>query len=61
SQGCRKHRAVVLLLGFPLTVGFSSLPSPENVQVHVVNTNFTLSWDYNGSNPNVTFSAEFQW
>ncbi|XP_023782576.1 interferon alpha/beta receptor 1-like [Cyanistes caeruleus] len=44
---------------FPL--GQSSLPSPENVQVHVVNTNFTLSWDYNGSNPNVTFSAEFQW
>ncbi|NWZ87240.1 INAR1 protein, partial [Poecile atricapillus] len=41
--------------------GQSSLPSPENVQVHVVNTNFTLSWDYNGSDPNVTFSAEFQW
>ncbi|NXQ64541.1 INAR1 protein, partial [Anthoscopus minutus] len=41
--------------------GQSSLPSPENVQVHVVNTNFTLSWDYSGSNPNVTFSAEFQW
>ncbi|NXR26758.1 INAR1 protein, partial [Cinclus mexicanus] len=41
--------------------GQSSLQSPENVQVHVVNTNFTLSWDYNGSHPNVTFSAQFQW
>ncbi|NWZ43147.1 INAR1 protein, partial [Brachypodius atriceps] len=41
--------------------GQSSLQSPENVQVHVVNTNFTLSWDYSGSDPNVTFSAEFQW
>ncbi|NXX28437.1 INAR1 protein, partial [Nicator chloris] len=41
--------------------GQSSLQSPENVQVHVVNTNFTLSWDYSGSHPNVTFSAQFQW
>ncbi|NXB80094.1 INAR1 protein, partial [Donacobius atricapilla] len=41
--------------------GQSSLQSPENVQVHVVNTNFTLSWDYSGADPNVTFSAEFQW
>ncbi|NXO45867.1 INAR1 protein, partial [Locustella ochotensis] len=41
--------------------GQSSLQSPENVQVHVVNTNFTLSWDYSGTDPNVTFSAEFQW
>ncbi|NXH86557.1 INAR1 protein, partial [Edolisoma coerulescens] len=41
--------------------GHSSLQSPENVQVYVVNTNFTLSWNYTGSDPNVTFSAEFQW
>ncbi|NXB32368.1 INAR1 protein, partial [Eulacestoma nigropectus] len=41
--------------------GQTSLQSPENVQVHVVNTNFTLSWNYSGNDPNVTFSAEFQW
>ncbi|NWV24403.1 INAR1 protein, partial [Origma solitaria] len=41
--------------------GQTTLRSPENVQVHVVNTNFTLSWNYNGTDPNVTFSAEFQW
>ncbi|NXM82962.1 INAR1 protein, partial [Oenanthe oenanthe] len=39
----------------------SSLQSPENVQVHGVNTNFTLSWSYSGTDPNVTFSAQFQW
>ncbi|NXQ26011.1 INAR1 protein, partial [Alaudala cheleensis] len=38
-----------------------SLQSPENVQVHVVNTNFTLSWNYSQTHPNVTFSAQFQW
>ncbi|NWH95859.1 INAR1 protein, partial [Aegithalos caudatus] len=41
--------------------GQSSLQSPQNVRVQVVNTNFTLSWDYPGTDPNVTFSAEFQW
>ncbi|NWW59237.1 INAR1 protein, partial [Ifrita kowaldi] len=41
--------------------GQSSLQSPENVQVCAVNTNFTLSWNYTGNEPNVTFSAEFQW
>ncbi|NXO11784.1 INAR1 protein, partial [Oriolus oriolus] len=41
--------------------GQTRLQSPENVRVSVVNTNFTLSWDYAGSDPNVTFSAEFQW
>ncbi|NXS85819.1 INAR1 protein, partial [Erpornis zantholeuca] len=41
--------------------GQSSLQRPENVQVYVVNTNFTLSWNYSGNDPNVTFSAEFQW
>ncbi|NXH51552.1 INAR1 protein, partial [Rhabdornis inornatus] len=41
--------------------GQSSLQSPEDVQVHVVNTNFTLSWNYSSSDPNVTFSAQFQW
>ncbi|NXC07652.1 INAR1 protein, partial [Orthonyx spaldingii] len=41
--------------------GQTNLQSPENVQVSVVNTNFTLSWSYSGTDPNVTFSAEFQW
>ncbi|NXB03612.1 INAR1 protein, partial [Cnemophilus loriae] len=41
--------------------GQSSLRSPENVQVRVVNTNFTLSWSCSGNDPNVTFSAEFRW
>ncbi|NXH28836.1 INAR1 protein, partial [Myiagra hebetior] len=41
--------------------GQTSLQSPENVQVSAVNTNFTLSWNYPGNDPNVTFSAEFQW
>uniref|UniRef100_A0A8D2M8S9 Uncharacterized protein n=1 Tax=Zonotrichia albicollis TaxID=44394 RepID=A0A8D2M8S9_ZONAL len=44
-----------------VTKGQSSLASPENVQVHVVNTNFTLSWDYRGTEPRVAFSAQFQW
>uniref|UniRef100_A0A8C5J060 Uncharacterized protein n=1 Tax=Junco hyemalis TaxID=40217 RepID=A0A8C5J060_JUNHY len=47
--------------GRALAGGQSSLASPENVQVHVVNTNFTLSWDYRGSDHRVTFSAQFQW
>ncbi|XP_063249373.1 interferon alpha/beta receptor 1 isoform X2 [Prinia subflava] len=52
----------VLVVAAPLPcAGQSSLQSPENVQVQVVNTNFTLSWDYSGGDPNVTFSAEFQW
>ncbi|NXH37948.1 INAR1 protein, partial [Dicaeum eximium] len=41
--------------------GQGRLQSPENVQVHVVNTNFTLSWDHSSTEPNVTFSAQFQW
>ncbi|KAM3677342.1 interferon alpha/beta receptor 1 isoform 1-T1 [Ammospiza maritima maritima] len=54
--------AVLPLLLVPLPcAGQSSLPSPENVRVHVVNTNFTLSWDCRGSEPGVTFSAQFQW
>uniref|UniRef100_A0A8C3R0C0 Interferon alpha and beta receptor subunit 1 n=1 Tax=Cyanoderma ruficeps TaxID=181631 RepID=A0A8C3R0C0_9PASS len=52
----------LLLAAVPLPcAGQSSLARPENVQVHVVNTNFTLSWDYSGSEPNVTFAAQFQW
>ncbi|NWV32348.1 INAR1 protein, partial [Grantiella picta] len=40
--------------------GQTTLQSPENIQVHVLNTNFTLSWSYTRNDPNVTFSAEFQ-
>ncbi|XP_031957140.1 interferon alpha/beta receptor 1 [Corvus moneduloides] len=51
----------LLLVAAPLPcAGQSSLQSPENVRVCAVNTNFTLSWDYTGNDPNVTFSAEFQ-
>ncbi|NWV10591.1 INAR1 protein, partial [Ptilonorhynchus violaceus] len=41
--------------------GQTNLQIPEGVQVSVVNTNFTLRWNYSGNDPNVTFSAEFQW
>ncbi|XP_077048792.1 interferon alpha/beta receptor 1 [Agelaius phoeniceus] len=59
--GGRWLAAVLPLLLAPLPcAGQSSLPSPNNVQVHVVNTNFTLSWDYEGTDPRVTFSAQFQ-
>ncbi|XP_068861151.1 interferon alpha/beta receptor 1 [Aphelocoma coerulescens] len=51
----------LLLVAAPLPcAGQSSLQSPENVQVYAVNTNFSLSWNYSGNDPNVTFSAEFQ-
>ncbi|CAN8197107.1 unnamed protein product [Coccothraustes coccothraustes] len=60
--GGRWLAAVLPLLLVPLPcAGQSSLPSPEDVQVHVVNTNFTLSWAWRGSDPRVTFSAQFQW
>ncbi|NXG24406.1 INAR1 protein, partial [Grallaria varia] len=36
------------------------LQSPQHVEVHVVNTNFTLSWSHPGKEPGVTFSAEYQ-
>ncbi|XP_062478211.1 interferon alpha/beta receptor 1 isoform X1 [Pezoporus occidentalis] len=41
--------------------GQTNLRSPEDVQVYVVNTNFTLSWNYTGNDTNVTFSAEYRW
>ncbi|NXI88798.1 INAR1 protein, partial [Rhipidura dahli] len=40
--------------------GQGSLQSPENIQVHAVNTNFTLSWNYSSTDPDVRFSAQFQ-
>ncbi|NXI52221.1 INAR1 protein, partial [Chloroceryle aenea] len=41
--------------------GQTNLKSPQDIQVHVVNTNFTLRWNYTGNDTNVTFSAEFRW
>ncbi|NWW81821.1 INAR1 protein, partial [Climacteris rufus] len=41
--------------------GQPRLQAPEAVQLWVVNTNFTLSWSYPATDPNVTFSAQFQW
>ncbi|NXE08148.1 INAR1 protein, partial [Lophotis ruficrista] len=40
--------------------GQSNLKSPQDIQVYVVNTNFTLRWNYTGNDTNVTFSAEYR-
>ncbi|NXK10217.1 INAR1 protein, partial [Herpetotheres cachinnans] len=40
--------------------GQTNLKSPQDVQVYVVNTNFTLSWNYTGNDTDVTFSAEYR-
>ncbi|NXI65813.1 INAR1 protein, partial [Anseranas semipalmata] len=40
--------------------GHTNLKSPQDIQVYVVNTNFTLRWNYTGNDTNVTFSAEYQ-
>ncbi|XP_061857648.1 interferon alpha/beta receptor 1 isoform X2 [Colius striatus] len=51
-----------LLLVLPLRcVGQTNLRSPEDIQVYAVDKNFTLRWNYTGSDANVTFSAEYQW
>ncbi|NXE18401.1 INAR1 protein, partial [Ardeotis kori] len=39
--------------------GQSNLESPQDIRVYVVNTNFTLRWNYTGNDTNVTFSAEY--
>ncbi|KFO85514.1 Interferon alpha/beta receptor 1, partial [Buceros rhinoceros silvestris] len=41
--------------------GHTNLKIPQDIQVHVVNTNFTLRWNYTGNDANVTFSAEYRW
>ncbi|NXM78628.1 INAR1 protein, partial [Serilophus lunatus] len=38
--------------------GPAAPPCPQELQVHVVNTNFSLSWSCPGGDPGVTFSAE---
>ncbi|KAM4683407.1 interferon alpha/beta receptor 1 isoform 2-T2 [Amazona ochrocephala] len=51
-----------LLVALPLRcAGQTNLRSPEDIQIYVVNTNFTLSWNYTGNDTNVTFSAEYRW
>ncbi|XP_075626811.1 interferon alpha/beta receptor 1 isoform X1 [Balearica regulorum gibbericeps] len=41
-------------------LGQTNLQSPQDLQVYVVNTNFTLRWNYTGNDTNVRFSAEYQ-
>ncbi|XP_064327002.1 interferon alpha/beta receptor 1 isoform X2 [Phalacrocorax carbo] len=66
--GRRVAAAVVLALLSYLLVALPSrcagqinLKSPQDIQVYVVNTNFTLRWNYTGNDTDVTFSAEYQW
>ncbi|NWY60112.1 INAR1 protein, partial [Chionis minor] len=40
--------------------GQTNLKSPQDIQVYVINTNFTLRWSYAGNYSNVTFSAEYR-
>ncbi|NXP21360.1 INAR1 protein, partial [Scytalopus superciliaris] len=40
--------------------GQEPLQSPQHIQVHVVNTNFRLSWSHPGQEPPVTFWAEYK-
>ncbi|NXV75341.1 INAR1 protein, partial [Atlantisia rogersi] len=40
--------------------GQANLKSPQDLQVYIVNTNFTLRWNYTGNDTNVTFSAQYQ-
>ncbi|NXS61924.1 INAR1 protein, partial [Brachypteracias leptosomus] len=40
--------------------GQTILKSPQDIQVYVVNTNFTLRWNYTGNDTGVTFSAEYR-
>ncbi|NXH77045.1 INAR1 protein, partial [Hydrobates tethys] len=41
--------------------GQTNLKSPQDIQVYVVNTNFTLRWNYTGNDTSVTFSAQYRW
>ncbi|XP_064503263.1 interferon alpha/beta receptor 1 isoform X2 [Pseudopipra pipra] len=51
---------VVAALPLPCQ-GQAPLQSPQDIQVDVVNTNFTLRWSHPGGEPGVTFSAEYKW
>ncbi|XP_051474177.1 interferon alpha/beta receptor 1 isoform X2 [Apus apus] len=51
-----------LLAALPLRcTGQTNLKSPQDIQVYIVNTNFTLRWNYTGNDTNVTFSAQYRW
>ncbi|KAM6292476.1 interferon alpha/beta receptor 1 isoform 2-T2 [Porphyrio hochstetteri] len=43
-----------------LLCGQTNLKSPQDLQVYIVNTDFTLRWNYTGNDTNVTFSAQYQ-
>ncbi|XP_054829583.1 interferon alpha/beta receptor 1 [Eublepharis macularius] len=53
--------ALVATLGtVPFSIGLTCLEPPQNVTVHIVNTNITLKWDWdNPCDLNVTFSAQY--
>ncbi|XP_074852918.1 interferon alpha/beta receptor 1 [Carettochelys insculpta] len=55
-------RPLLVLLGAAaLGAGLMNLASPQNVQVDIVNTNFTLRWKWDSeSDYNVTFSAQYK-
>ncbi|XP_021155450.1 interferon alpha/beta receptor 1 isoform X2 [Columba livia] len=62
--GCAAVAALLscFLVVLPLRcAGQTDLKSPQDIQVYVVNTNFTLRWNYTGNDTNVTFSAEYRW
>ncbi|OPJ66463.1 interferon alpha/beta receptor 1 [Patagioenas fasciata monilis] len=62
--GCAAVAALLscFLVVLPLRcAGRTDLKSPQDIQVYVVNTNFTLRWNYTGNDTNVTFSAEYRW
>ncbi|NXF73626.1 INAR1 protein, partial [Sclerurus mexicanus] len=40
--------------------GQEPLQSPQDIRVHVVNTNFTLGWSHPGKEPGLRFSAEYR-
>ncbi|XP_010157283.1 PREDICTED: interferon alpha/beta receptor 1 [Eurypyga helias] len=48
-------------LGFCISQSQTTLKTPWDIQVYVVNTNFTLRWNYTGNDSNVAFSAEYRW
>ncbi|XP_075767094.1 interferon alpha/beta receptor 1 [Pelodiscus sinensis] len=52
---------LLLLVTAALGASQMNLTSPQNVQVDIINTNFTLRWTWNSENDfSVTFSAQYQ-
>ncbi|XP_068768738.1 interferon alpha/beta receptor 1 isoform X2 [Struthio camelus] len=45
----------------PRCAGQTNLKSPQDIQVYVVNTNFTLRWNYTEDDTHVMFSAQYRW